>query len=132
MLFLGLGVPEVQILAARVGAGQVVDGCSAFNLICDFGHGFEVIFVAVVEGVGEEAVEAMLVVLFDVEISLVVLLELGNIEYALFDLFLDLVAVKLDYGFGRTQEGLVVVDLVQQQLQLGDDIVHSVHFTQQV
>jgi hypothetical protein len=100
MFFLSFGIPKVEILAARVGAGKVINGCPTFDLICNFGHGFEVIFVAVVEGVGEKVVETMLIVLFNVEVGLVVLLELGDIEDALFDFFFDLVPVQLYYCLG--------------------------------
>lgn len=112
----GFGVSQIEVFAPGVGAGEVIHGGSTFDFVCDFGHGFEVVFVAVVEGIGEEVVEAVLVILFDEKVAFVVVLEFGDIEDAFLDLLLDLVTVELHDRLRRTQEGLVVVDLVQQQL----------------
>jgi hypothetical protein len=121
------GISPGVFFGPGMGSGKVFHVGFVFELVCYFGHSLEVILIAVVESVGEEVVKLMFEVLFDVQIGLMPLFELGNAENTLLDLLLDLLSVQLYDRLGRTQETLVVVHLVQQKLQLGHDIVDSVH-----
>lgn len=124
---------EVGVLAgAGVAAGDVVHGSFVFDLVDDFGHGLEVVLVAVVEGVAEEGVVLLLIVPLDEEVVLVVLLELEDAAEPFPDLLLHLVPVELDDGLGGVQEALAVVELVEEELELGDDAVDAVHLQDEV
>jgi hypothetical protein len=58
-----------------VGAGEVFHGGPGLHFVGYFGHGLEVVLVAVVEGVGEEVIALMLEILLNVKVVLVILLE---------------------------------------------------------